>query len=288
MIQQRQVGEVMIYALIETDAWSVIQSIIHQATEDAIQQMDRLSPSYADSDWKFFAVVQSFLIQTPARTLLVDTCVWDNIEIAECPEWSNMQNNFLKKIETICPIDEIDGVLCTHLHFDHIWWNTIFIEWKWIPTFPNATYFVSHDEYAYRSSIPSAEAEDDHAAFARGVLPLIDAWCVALISSDHRISDEISFIPTPGHTPDHVSIRIRSQGEQAIITGDVMHHPCQIAHPDRWTVVDTLPEQARDTRTEMINANIWTDMLVIWSHFAAPSWGYIRGQWGSSIFTTDK
>lgn len=274
-IQSRKVGKVTIHAIVETQAWTVIQSIIPDATQSKIQTIDWLAPNYADANWNLKAVVQSFLIQTPQRNILVDACVWNHKVRQEVQEWNQLQTNFLEILESIIPIEKIDGVLCTHLHFDHVWRNTRRSEGKRIPTFPNAVYYFSKKEFDYRSTIPSNEIEDDHQGFKDSVLPIIDSWLATLINSSFQICDEISLVSTPWHTPDHASVLIQSQWEQAFITWDVLHHPCQIAYPNWYTLADTDKVQATTTRKKVLSDHTNENILVLWSHFSEPCGGYI-------------
>jgi glyoxylase-like metal-dependent hydrolase (beta-lactamase superfamily II) len=144
---------------------------------------------------------------------------------------------------------------------------------KWVPTFPNARYLIGKTEYEYWSAF---EHEEQQQILADSVTPIFDAGLAHTVEMDHRLSPEIRLMPTTGHTPGHVSVAIESRGETAIITGDMMHHPCQIAHPEWSPAFDSDPEAARATRTAMLKD--WADqpVLVIGTHFAAPTAGHIR------------
>ena len=148
-----------------------------------------------------------------------------------------MQTGFLKDFEAAgFSRESIDVVLCTHLHIDHVGWNTMLVDGKWVPTFPNARYLMGRAEFDYWKAAPGSTAGEP-AVFADSVQPVWDAGLVDLVASDHQVCPEVSLVPTPGHTIDHVSVRIVSKGEEAVITGDFVHHPCQLAHPDWDTKV---------------------------------------------------
>jgi glyoxylase-like metal-dependent hydrolase (beta-lactamase superfamily II) len=169
-------------------------------------------------------------------------------------------------------------VLCTHLHVDHVGWNTMLVDGpdgtkKWVPTFPKARYLMGRVEFAHWRH--AHERPDMEAVFADSVKPVHDAGMVDLVETDHRITNEISLIPTIGHTPGHVSVLIRSKGEEALITGDFMHHPCQIAHPEWCSAADSDPEMGQQTRERMLKELSSRPVLVIGTHFAGATAGRI-------------
>ena len=119
------------------------------------------------------------------------------------------------------------------------------------------------------------DRDDMAAVFADSVAPIHDAGLADLVETDHRICAEVSLVPTLGHTPGHVSVRIRSAGEEALITGDFMHHPCQIARPDWSSTADSDPDAARRTRERMLGELCDRPVLVIGTHFAGATAGHI-------------
>ena len=243
MLQKRQVGDVMIYSFVEIEAWKVIQNIIPSATSENIKDISWLQPYYAHSDGSLKAVVQSFLIVTPWHTILVDACVWNDKIRQETTERNQLQTHFLDQLNKVCPLDKIDIVLCTHLHFDHVWRNTKLVNGERVPTFSSATYYFSQKEYDYWKTFPEKEIKDDHDGFKDSVQPIMDAWLAKLVQSNHKICDEVFLVSTPWHTPDHVSVGIESKWQKAFITWDVIHHPCQITKPDRYTLASLIEKQ---------------------------------------------
>src|SRR5438445_454765 len=155
----------------------------------------------------------------------------------------------------------------------HVGWTTMLVVGRWVPRFPNARYPVGRVTYAHWTS--QHEREDRAAILADSVAPVWDAGLVDLVETDHRISDEISLVPTPGHTPGHVSVRISSCGEEALITGDFMHHPCQIARPEWSSTADSDPVLARQTRERMVTGLADRPTLVIGTHFAGRTAGRV-------------
>ena len=141
-------------------------------------------------------------------------------------------------------------------------------------TFPNARYLMAEKEFTYWQSQESDAGQK--VVFADSVKPVFDAGLVDLIPLDHKICEGIWLEPTVGHTPGHVSVRLSSKGEEAIITGDFIHHPCQLARPDWCAVVDYDPAQSEATRRDVFARYADTPMLVIGTHFATPAAGHIK------------
>jgi glyoxylase-like metal-dependent hydrolase (beta-lactamase superfamily II) len=271
-----KVGDVEIYQLIEIEAGEIIQTIIEGATPEAIRSISWLQPHFANADGSLRALVQSFLIKSAGRNILIDTCVGNDKARAEVPEWSDLSTSFLKGLDEIgvTPSD-VDVVACTHLHMDHVGWNTCLRDGAWVPTFPNAEYLFAAEEYHYWHGVPEKEIADDHAAFSDSVTPIVEAGIARFVDSDHRIDAHVEFMPTPGHTPAHVSVVVEADGASAIISGDALHHPCQMAYPDWSTESDTFPDQARETRHKLLSELAGTDTLLVGSHFAGPVAGTV-------------
>ena len=188
------------------------------------------------------------------------------------PQWHLRSTSFLTDlVDAGSPRESIDVVLCTHLHLDHVGWNTMRVDGRWVPTFPNARYLFARTEWEYWKDQP----EEFGPVITDSVRPIIDAGLADLVEMDHQLTDEVRLEPTPGHTPGHVSVHIRSAGEEAMITGDMMHHPCQIARPDWSTVLDYDAEQSRRSRRGFLERCAQGPVLVIGTHFMPPTAGRI-------------
>jgi glyoxylase-like metal-dependent hydrolase (beta-lactamase superfamily II) len=168
--------------------------------------------------------------------------------------------------------DSIDRVLCTHLHVDHVGWNTMLVDGKWKPTFPRALYLIGRKEWEHWSK---ASEPDTRELLDDSVRPVFDAGLAELVESDACITDEIRLEPTPGHTPGHHSVRISSRGQEAVITGDLMHHPVQMAHPEWGSHFDSDFNEAIATRRAFLERYGDQPILVLGTHFATPSAGRI-------------
>ncbi len=218
--------------------------------------------------------IQSYVVRTSHHTILIDSCVGNHKERANRPLWhQKTDDTYLRGLAALgLAPDDIDYVMCTHLHSDHVGWNTKLEGGRWVPTFPKARYVFTRKEL---------EAwEQGHPKFTRhpledSVLPVIAAGKAELVDNDFALDDEVWLEPSPGHTPDHVSIRLASQGRNAVMCGDLMHSPVQCVHPE-WPVwPDWDAAQASQTRRAFLERHADADMLVCTAHFPLPSAGRI-------------
>lgn len=276
-----KIGEVEIVQIVEMEGGELIQSTIKSATPENIQKIDWLYPHFANKEGTFKSLVQSFLIRSEGKNILIDTCNGNDKNRPTCPTWGNLHTDFLNRLQNI---GDIDIVVCTHLHFDHVGWNTRLENGIWVPTFPNTKYLFVKEEYDYWQQKPDKEFEDDKLAFDDSIAPIMKAGLGQLVRSDYKLDSHISLIPTPGHTPGHIRIAIESQGKHALISGDFIHHPSQIAHPE-WTMdADSLPDKALETRQKILSEIADTDTLLIGTHFANPVAGRVVGSNNGFIF----
>ena len=269
-----RVGEVTVTKIVELEVTGGSRFILPQATYEEVLPISWLQPDFADERGRLKMSIHALVVETPTRRILVDTCLGNDKENRRIPTWNKLQTSFLSDLAAAgYPRQAIDTVVCTHLHVDHVGWNTTRESDRWVPTFPNARYLMGRIEYAHWMS--QRERDEMIAVLADSVAPVWDAGLVDLVETDHRICDEVSLVPTPGHTPGHVSVRLASQSEVALITGDFMHHPCQIARPGWSSTADSDPKWARQTREQMLSNLADTPTLVIGTHFAGRTAGHI-------------
>ncbi|HEV8032866.1 MAG TPA: MBL fold metallo-hydrolase [Stellaceae bacterium] len=278
-MQRWRIGRVTVTKIVELEVTGGSRFILPQATYEEILPIGWLQPHFADERGRLKMSIHALVVETPDRRIVVDTCLGNDKQNRRIPTWNNLQGPFLADLAAAgYPRESIDTVLCTHLHVDHVGWNTMLVDGTngtktWVPTFPKARYLMGRIEFAHWQS--QRERDDMAAIFADSVKPVHEAGLVDLVENDHRVCDEISLVPTIGHTPGHVSVRIRSAGEEALITGDFMHHPCQIARPDWSSTADSDPHQARRTRERMLKDLSERPVLVIGTHFAGATAGHI-------------
>ena len=279
------VGDVTIKCIVELRsaiAYDTAAPFIEGASPDALAQIPWLQPHFVSPEGHLLFAVQALLVEAPGLKLVVDTCI-GNDKPRRVTRNVGLRTGFLQRLANAgWQRDDATAVVCTHLHIDHIGWNTMWENERWVPTFPRARYLIDRREYEFWA----ADVEDDEqvAAMSDSIAPLFSAGLVDLVDPDHVLSPEVRLAPTPGHTPGHVSVFIESQGARAVITGDTMHHPSQIARP-HWTArFDSDHATANATRARLLAQ--WADqrILVIGTHFPAPTAGYIRRDGGTYLF----
>ncbi len=231
-----------------------------------------LRPHFIDEEGRLLLSIHSLLIRSREKNILVDTCLGEGFDFGVFPDAGN---TFMKNLQA-AGVDraDIDVILCTHLHYDHIGWNTMLEGDRRIPTFPNAEYLFAKEEWLHWTNSGKA---DSPSTLAECVQPIIDAGLASFVETDHRITNEVELEPSPGHTPGHVSVKIRSGGHEAFITGDAIVHPVQWAEIDWGNAdVDHDLSQAIEARRRIRDRCGDTDTLIIGTHFAPPSAGYVR------------
>jgi glyoxylase-like metal-dependent hydrolase (beta-lactamase superfamily II) len=262
------VGKIKITKVVELETVGSTRFILPLATNEEIQKLPWLIPHFATEEGRLKMSIHSLIIETPSRRILVDTGLGNDKEGRRVPTWNNRKEPFLEKLTAagFAP-ESIDTVLCTHLHVDHVGWNTKLVGGKWVPTFANARYVFGKTEYEHWRD--HSDEDDKRAVFNDSVKPIAEAGKMELVASDAKICDEITLIPTPGHSPGHVSLHIKSAGKEGLLTGDVAHHPCQMAHLDWASTADSDPVQSTATRRELFGRFADTPTLVIGGHFNA-------------------
>ncbi len=273
-INQWQIGKVKITRVIEMEIAGGTRFILPQATREEVKKIDWLAPHFADTEGNLIMSVHALVIETPTQKIIVDTCI-GNDKKRSIPNWSNLQLPFLEDLAAAgYDRHDIDTVMCTHLHVDHVGWNTMKVDDQWVPTFPNARYLMAEQEFTYWDSADADELNDG--IMDDSVRPVFDAGLADLVALDHRICDEVYLEPTLGHTPGHVSVHIESEGAEALITGDCIHHPCQIERLDWASSADYDQTASTRTRHNLMAKYADTDTLIIGTHFATPTAGHLK------------
>tara|TARA_A200000113_G_scaffold71371_1_gene62384 strand:- start:593 stop:1453 length:861 start_codon:yes stop_codon:yes gene_type:complete len=273
-MNQWQIGDVKITRVVEIESLGGSRFILPDATRDACLPYGWMQPHFMDEQGNLLMSVHALVVDTGEHRILVDTCIGNDKE-RNVPNWSHLQTHFLQDLEAAgyAP-DTIDTVLCTHLHVDHVGWNTMLVDGQWVPTFPNARYLFARTEWEHW------DANDDETVYgpvlADSVRPVVEAGLVDLVDMDHRVCPEVCLEPTPGHTPGHVSVHIRSGGAEALITGDCIHHPVQMTRPDWCSSADVDQAQGLQTRETLLQRYVDQDILIIGTHFATPTAGHIK------------
>ncbi len=271
-----QIGRVKITRIVEMELvtrWRADRPFIVEATPEAVKATPWLYPHFVNDEGALLVSIHALLVEAPGLKLVVDTCIGNDRNRAFLGGRS-LSTPFLEHLqEAGWSREGVDMVICTHLHVDHVGWNTMLEDGKWVPTFPNARYLIGKREFEHWNGEEDAEQQ---AILGDSVRPILDAGLAELVELDHVISPEIRLTPTTGHTPGHVSVLIESEGERAMITGDIMHHPVQMAHPDWAPSFDSDKAAAIATRKRVLDEVADQPILVIGTHFAGPTAGRVR------------
>jgi glyoxylase-like metal-dependent hydrolase (beta-lactamase superfamily II) len=245
------------------------------------EQRDWLEPHFLkprDIMTKGFldASLHTFVVRTSHHNILIDTCVGNHKERSILPDWSMMDTNYLGKIAALgLSPEDIDFVMCTHLHVDHVGWNTKLDNGRWVPTFPNARYIFHRSEYDHW--LDNRDHHGMDGAFDDSVLPVVEAGRADLVAGDYGIDDSIWLEPSPGHTPGHVCINVVSKDASGLFTGDSFHHPVQIAYPEWSTAFCSDIEQSAIARRTILDRLVDTDTYILAAHFADPTVARVVG-----------
>jgi len=266
-----QIGDVRITQVVELTTASLGPYLLPEATPEWLKSIDWMRP-FIDADGRMVLSIHALIMETPSQCIVVDTCIGNDKE-RTYPAWNRMQRRFLDDfVAAGFGLDRVDTVLCTHMHVDHVGWNTRLVDGAWQPTFPNARYLFAEKEWAHWSREP----QEYGPVIEDSVQPIFDAGLATVVSETHRVCDEVQLEPTPGHTPGHVSVHINSRGEEAVITGDMIHHPCQMARPDWSSNADVDKTASAVTRNAFLDRYANRPVLIIGTHFAAPTAGHVK------------
>jgi glyoxylase-like metal-dependent hydrolase (beta-lactamase superfamily II) len=268
-----KIGDVKITRFQEQEpVWSGTMILKEAVADNVKREGPWLDPFCQDGSFRLS--IHALLVETEGKRILVDTCVGNDKTRPGFTDWSHLHLPFIQNMEKAgVARDSIDTVLCTHLHLDHVGWNTTLENGKWVPTFPKAKYLMVKREWEHWNKYDGMA--DFKMTIDDSVRPVIEAGRAELIDNGHRLTGDVVLEATPGHTPGHTSVRIQSKGENAVITGDMIHHPIQIAHPDWICEFDTDPQMASETRQAFVERYCDKPVTVLGTHFAGPTAGHI-------------
>jgi len=218
----------------------------------------------------------SFVIRIKSLTIVVDTCSGNDRHRPGKTRYHMKRWPYLENLAHagVAP-EDVDFVLCTHLHVDHVGWNTRLVGGRWVPTFPNARYLFARQEWDYWQAHYQTEAFVDDPYYADCILPVMEAGQADYVDFNYAFSDEVWLDPTPGHTPGHVCVHIRSKGRECVMSGDLMHHAVQCAEPDWSSCFCVDPEHSRRTRRDFLQRYAESPVIILPAHFPAPTAGRI-------------
>ncbi|CAL9339548.1 MBL fold metallo-hydrolase [Streptomyces sp. enrichment culture] len=271
------VGDVTVHRIDEVALAAATGSwLLPGATPDLVAGQPWLRPHFAADDGTLHLDSHSFAFTVGGSRILVDTGIGNGKQRAN-PAWHDLRTDYLQRLaDAGFPPDSVDLVLLTHLHADHVGWNTRQENGTWVPTFPNARYLTARAEREFWAGYDMEEARRQ--MFRDSVFPVEEAGQLDLVdvpAEGLEAAPGVRLVPTPGHTPGHVAVELTSSGRTALITGDCLHHPVQLAHPGVGACVDIDPERAEVSRRELLGSLAGTDTLVLGTHFAPPTAGRV-------------
>jgi glyoxylase-like metal-dependent hydrolase (beta-lactamase superfamily II) len=234
-----------------------------------------------DTDDVLILCFQSYIVKTPHHTVLVDSCIGNDKPRPQRPKWSmKTDDTYMRGLAAAgLSVADIDFVMCTHLHVDHVGWNTRLDNGRWVPTFPNARYVFGRNEFDYWTEQNAKAAVP---AFVDSVLPVVEANRAEIVHNEYQVGDHLRILPTPGHTPGHTAFTFGRGKDDAVFSGDLMHSPLQARYPELSAKFDVDPAQAAATRRNFLQRYCDTDTLCCTAHFPSPSAGKIR-RWGNGF-----
>ncbi len=282
--QKWRVGDATITKIVELEGEGFGEFLFPQATKSLIAN-EALPTSHIGRRGGLKLAVQSFVVETNGKRILVDTNV-GNGKRRSVPIWNKLTTPWLDDLVNAgYPPNTIDLVICTHLHIDHVGWNTRYVDGTWVPTFPNATYMFARREYEYWMS--RLDNPERAALFADSITPIANAGQMELVDTDAEIAPGVFLALTPGHTEHHASVLIQSGQAKAMITGDFIHHTIQFSHPEWASSFDTSPETSVKTRHEWFERMADENILVLGTAFPHPTAGYVKRKDGGYAFTPE-
>jgi glyoxylase-like metal-dependent hydrolase (beta-lactamase superfamily II) len=276
-------GDATIHRIIEMECgFTPALEFLPNLTKEVLDENRHwLQPAAMDANDNLVLCFQSYVVQIGGKNILVDSCIGNDKDRAARPLWNNKKDTAFMdglKRSGLTPND-IDFVMCTHLHVDHVGWNTKLENGRWVPTFPKARYLFSKIELDYWLA---QNAKVAIPPIVDSVIPIVEAKACDIVTSDHQLSDFVTLMPSPGHTIDHYAVAIGKGRHDAVFTGDLIHSPLQALYPELTMRVDYDPKQGAASRRAFLERYCDTDTQCCFAHFPSPSRGYVK-RWGNGF-----
>lgn len=288
MLRSWTIGDVRVTSLVEyfgpTHDPAVLFPDFDRAAFDAAARRLPAGHYYPSVD-RLVVAIQLWLVEAGAARIVVDTGVGNGKDRAEVPRMHRLNTLVPQWLAAagLAP-DTVTDVVLTHLHADHVGWNTVLDGARWVPAFPNARYHLPRADYAFFEAERRAGRPTDGGAFPDSVAPVVDAGLARFLGESGEVAGCLEIVPAPGHTPGQLTYWIRSRGETGVLAADVMHSALQVLLPAWSTAFCVLPDAARATRARFLAAAADAGALVMPCHFAPPHCGYVRRQGDGFVF----
>jgi glyoxylase-like metal-dependent hydrolase (beta-lactamase superfamily II) len=253
-------------------------------------QRSWLAPAHMDAASGLLRIsIHSWILRTARQNILIDACCGNHKPRTrpETLDFANLETPYLERLKLVgLQPEDIHVVMCTHLHVDHVGWNTCLKGGRWVPTFANAKYLFSQTDYEFWDPAirESADPHPNDGVFADSVAPVVEAGQAVLIADGHEIEPGVRVEARPGHTPGHVNVVVGSSHEQAIFSGDTMHHVLQVYSPHVNSAFCEHHELARQSRLRLLNRVADRATMLFPAHFGAPHAGRVVRRDGGFAF----
>jgi len=294
-MQTQVIGDIRIDRIVDMEGpFADLGFLIPDAPPDLIaRHADWLKPLFIAQDDQVVMSFHSLLIRTPRKTILVDACIGNDKQRPERPAWHKQRGPWLDNLRAlgVAP-EDIDLVTCTHLHADHVGWNTKLEEGRWVPTFPNARYVFARREYEHweqetaRAHREAPDSPANHGSWDDSVLPVMEAGQADLVDSDFELETGIWMEPAEGHTPGNIVVNVEQSGQRAVLMGDVLHTAAQLTDPALSSRFCTDPVQSATCRCALVDRYAETDTRILTAHFPSPTAGRIERDGNGFRFQT--
>jgi glyoxylase-like metal-dependent hydrolase (beta-lactamase superfamily II) len=276
-------GDMTFHRIIEQEGpfMKALDMIAGLTPELLAENRSWLKPAALDDDDVLRICIQSYVVKTPHHTILVDSCLGNDKPRPSRPAWNmKTDDTYMRALAAAgVSVDDIDYVFCTHLHVDHVGWNTRLENGRWVPTFPKARYVFARQELDYWTA---ENAKKENPVYVDSVLPVVEAGRSEAVGNEHALGDHVRLLPTPGHTPGHVAIRFGKGADEAVVTGDLMHSPLQTRYPELSVNFDVDKVQSAKSRRSLLERYCDTRTLCCTAHFPSPTVGRIK-RWGDGF-----
>jgi len=270
-------GKTTIHRVIDLDPFAIpIAGIFPGAT---LAQLDGAAHVFAErhvdfATGKVLLVIQSHLVRFAGKKILIDACVGEHKSRPLRPEWNlRTGTQYLGNLAAAgCTPEDIDIVMCTHLHADHLGWNTRLQSGRWVPTFPNARYVMTQRDIDQRAQDAAQSPQANHGSYQDSVLPVIEAGLVKTVSIGDEIADGAKIIDLAGHSPGQIGLDIAADAQSRLVfCGDAIHSPVQVFHPEWSSGFCFDPAQAVRTRRMLLERAVGEGLRLMPAHLRGTS-----------------
>ena len=277
-----QIGDMTIHRIVEAEMpmGPALQMLPGLTDEMLAENRSWMQPkALTENDFLIFCF-QSWVVRTPHHTIMIDSCIGNHKNVPR-PAWNQKNDEvYMNNLAAHgLRVEDIDYVMCTHLHVDHVGWNTRLENGGWVPTFPNARYVFNQGEYDFWSA---KNAVEPVGPMVESVLPIVAAGRADLVGNDFGIGDHVRLMPTPGHTPGHVAVQFGRGRDEAVMTGDIFHSPLQARYTNLSPAFDVDPVKSAVTRRAFLERYCDTETLCCTVHFPSPSALRVK-RWGDGF-----